>query len=416
MARESRRRMIPAYEEDRRIAEEKELPVATAVRLTSRTRLICASGLLITLLIAACVPAASSSQPSATHAGTVSAPTATATTSPTTPVPARDTPLVGPVGLAFDAAGNLYVSECQWTYARIERIDPAGMMTTFAGTGVPGYAGDGGPATAAQLYCPVGMAFGPDGAMYVADHANNRIRRIDTSGVISTVAGSGPTGVNMGSFSGDGGPATKAALQEPWSVAFDRQGNLFIGDRDNYRVRKMDPKGIITTVAGNGMSGFSGDGGPAIAAKVCPLGVAIDPADNLLVADPCNNRIRRVDSDGRISTIVGTGTSGSSGDGKPATAATLAEPGHFAFDANGTLFVQEGTRVRRIDSHGIISTVFGNGETGVPDDGTTALEAPLPELYGVAVDGAGDLYLADGNTSVYRVDQGGILTLFAGKR
>ena len=323
---------------------------------------------------------------------------------------------MGPVGLAFDKAGNLYVSECMWTYAAIVRIDPKGMMTAFAGTGIPGYTGDGGPAIAAQLYCPVGMAFGPDGALFVADHANNRIRRIDTLGVITTVAGTGPTGVNMGSFSGDGGPAIKAALQEPWSLAFDRRGNLYIGDRDNYRVRRIDPKGVITTVAGTGTAGFSGDGGPAIAAKICPLGVAIDSADNLLIADPCNNRVRKVNSHGVISTVIGTGASASSGDGKPATAATLAEPGHFAFDARGDLFVQEGTRVRRIDPHGIISTVFGSGKAGVPVDGMSALEAPLPELYGLAIDVSGRLYLADGNTSVYWVDGNGILTLFAGKR
>lgn len=388
-------------------------------------------GLLVALLGAACNPAASSSQPSAPPAGTVAAPTATPTASPTasttagptavavvptSPVQGRDTPLMGPVGLAFDKAGNLYVSECMWTYAAIVRIDPKGMMTSFAGTGVPGYTGDGGPAIAAQLYCPVGMAFAPDGALFVADHANNRIRRIDTSGIISTVAGTGPTGVNMGSFSGDGGPATKAALQEPWSVAFDRHGNLYIGDRDNYRVRKIGPTGIITTVAGTGTTGFSGDGGPATAAQICPLGVAIDPADNLLIADPCNNRVRKVNSHGVISTVIGTGASGSSGDGKPATAAALVEPGHFAFDAAGDLFVQEGTWARRIDSHGIISTVFGSGKSGIPVDGVRALEAPLPELYGLAIDRSGRLYLADGNTSVYQVDTKGILTLFAGKR
>jgi sugar lactone lactonase YvrE len=323
---------------------------------------------------------------------------------------------MGPVGLAFDTSGNLYISECMWTYAAIVRIDPKGMMTTFAGTGTPGYAGDGGPATAAQLYCPVGLAFGPDGALYVADHVNNRIRRVDSAGIITTVVGDGgPPGLNLGSYSGDGGPAIKAALQEPWSVAFDRRGNLYVGDRDNYRVRKIDPNGIITTVAGTGTSGFSGDRGPAIAAKICPLGVAIDPADNLLIADPCNNRVRKVDSQGVISTIAGTGATGSSGDGKPATAATFAEPGHFAFNAEGDLFVQEGTRVRRIDPHGIVSTIFGSGKPGVPVDGMLALEAPLPELYGLAIDASGRLYLADGNTSVYRVDTRGILTLFAGK-
>src|SRR3954451_2942193 len=136
-------------------------------------------------------------------------------------VSALDARFQGPHGLALDDFGNLYVTECEWTWAVIDKVDPNGIVTRFAGTGSPGFAGDGGPATDAQLYCPAGIAVGPDGAIYFADHLNNRIRRVDANGVISTFAGSGPAGLGRGSFSGDGGPATLATLQEPWGVAFD---------------------------------------------------------------------------------------------------------------------------------------------------------------------------------------------------
>ena len=177
------------------------------------------------------------------------------------PVPALGASLAGPGGLVIDADGNLYVSECGGQSV-IDRIDPAGLLTRFAGTGAFDFAGDGGPATQAAIDCPVGMAFGPDGALYFADHASNRVRRIDRGGIITTVAGSGPAGIGQGSFSGDGGSAVDATLQEPTDVAFDRAGNLYIADRDNLRVRRVDPQGVITTVAGNGSRGFSGDDGP----------------------------------------------------------------------------------------------------------------------------------------------------------
>jgi hypothetical protein len=377
-------------------------------------------GLVVTLLLAACGSTGPSSQPSATPEGTVPAPSpsasATSAVMPASPVAARDTPLMGPTGLVFDAAGNLYVSECQWRYAAIHRIDPHGMITSFAGTGGPGYTGDGGPATAAQLYCPTGMAFGPDGAMYFADHANNRIRHIDAAGIITTVAGSRPTGVDMGSFSGDGGPAIQATLQEPWGVAFDAAGNLFIGDRDNRRVRRVDPSGVITTVAGNGKYGFSGDGGPAIGAMVCPLGIAVDPAGKLLIADQCNDRVRSVDGHGVISTIAGTGDRGLAGDGGPAALAAVEAPGHLAFGGGGALFVQSGLRIRQIDSSGIITTIAGGGTAALLDDGMAALQVQFGDIYGLAVDAIGNIYVAEQTTnSVYRIDIKGILTRFAGK-
>ena len=310
--------------------------------------------------------------------------------------------------MAFDTLGNLYVTQCQWTFAAIDRIDPNGTKVRFAGTGVPGFSGDGGPAIAAQLYCPTGVAVGPDGALYFADHVNNRIRRIDAAGIITTFAGSGPAGLNLGSFSGDGGPATSATLQEPWGVAFDKAGRLYIADRDNGRVRMVETNGDITTVAGTGIFGSTGDGGPATQAKICPpVGVAINPAGNVIVPDACATTIRMVDGNGTITTIAETDSADVSRD--------IGSEGNAIFDANGSMLIQAGPKILRIDPSGVITTVAGNGNLGVPIDGTAAVGAPLPvEIWGLAVDAAGNLYVADGATSVYRIDKQGIITRFAG--
>jgi sugar lactone lactonase YvrE len=233
--------------------------------------------------------------------------------------------------------------------------------------------------------------------------------------MISTIAGSGPAGVNLGSFSGDGGPAIDATLQEPWGIAFDAGGNLYIGDRDNYRVRRVDPSGVITTVAGTGRSFYNADDGLPTETNVAPLGIAIDPQGRLLIADPLSNRVRMVDK-GSISTIAGTGVHDASGDGRKATAADVVEPGQFAFDLNGDLLIQTGTQIRRINSKGVISTIIGNGEAGVPTDGMRALDAPFPALWGTAVDAFGNIYVADDVTSVYRIDTDGVLHVFAGKQ
>jgi sugar lactone lactonase YvrE len=386
-------------------------------------------GTVVALLLAGCAangPSVSAPSPfatsitvsSGTPLGTVDASPSLAALSapPVSPIPALEARLDVPVGLVFDASGNLYVSQCA-SKSVIYRIDPGGLMTPFAGRGLIDYAGDGGPATFAAIACPVGMAFGPDGALYFADHANNRVRRIDSAGVITTVAGSGPAGVNQGSFSGDGGPAVNATLQEPWDLAFDRDGNFFIADRDNHRVRKVDPNGVITTVAGDGERRFAGDGGPAVGASLsAPLGVAVSSAGDLLIADSGNDRVRKVDLHGMISTYLGTGTKGFSGDGGPATAATIDEPHDFAFDASGALLVSTGDRIRRIDTAGAISTIAGTAGTGPLPDEIPAIRAHFGEIHGLAFDDAGNLFLADGGFSVYRIDTKGMLTLFAGRR
>ena len=209
-------------------------------------------------------------------------------------------------------------------------------MTTAAGAGNLGF-GDGGPATAAALDAPVAARLDLTGNLFIADTLNDRIRRVDVSGNITTVAGSGEEG-----YFGDGGPATAAALAFPSGVAMDSAGNLFVADNENHSVRRVEAaSGNITTVAGTGEAGFSGDGGPATAATLAfPFGVALDAADNLLIADTVNNRIRLVDaSSGLIATVAGSGQVGSSGDGGPAQAAALAGPSSVTVGPSGNLFI-----------------------------------------------------------------------------
>lgn len=371
---------------------------------------------VVAIVVGACGSASPSSQPSSGPTGTVAAsattaPAATLTPSPSiaalivlaTQIPALQAHLVDPIGLAFDAAGNIYVSDC-WepTDSYIFRIDTKGLLTAFAGIGRADFAGDGGPATSAAIHCPLGMAFGPDGAMYFADHVNNRIRRIDAAGIITTVAGSGAIGVNQGSFSGDGGPATMATLQEPYGVTFDKAGNLYISDRDNDRIRKVDTKGIITTIAGNGRTGYTGDGGLGTQTSIdFPLGIITDVKGDVIFADGNNKRIRMVDPKGIITTIAGTGVNAATGDGGPATKAAVADPENLVFDAAGDLYITDtvSNTLRRIDNRGIITTLAshlgGNGLT---------------------IDAMGNLYVTEGDTnSVYRIDTNGVITLIAGQ-
>jgi sugar lactone lactonase YvrE len=328
-----------------------------------------------------------------------------------------------PIELAIDKEGNLYTGQCTSTGGRslILRIDSRGILDAIAGSGNVGFGPDGSPALETAIDCPAGLAFGPDGRLSFADHGNNRIRRIELDGTISTVAGSGPTGVNQGSFSGDGGPATSATLREPWGIAFDSKGNLYIADRDNDRVRRVDRDDVITTAAGTGERGYGGDGGPAVKAQLCgPQGLAIDENDNLYIADDCNNRVRRVSADGRISTAAGNGLApagdGSVGDGGPAIDAVLDGVDGLAFGPAGSLYIatNPGLRIRRLAPDGTISTLAGTGAVGTPTDGSSATTTLFPELYGLAFDAAGNLYVADGNVAIYRIDTTGTVTRFAG--
>ena len=282
-----------------------------------------------------------------------------------------------PMRVTGDRAGNLYVTDAH--HARIRRIDAAAnTIDTVAGCGVEGYSGDGGPAVRAQIASPHGSALDQHGNLYVADLKNDRIRRVDVStGIITTVAGNGEHG-----YSGDGGPATKAMLASPIAVTVSDTSDLYIADHRNSRIRKVDAStGIITTVAGTGEQGFHGDGGPATQAAIAlPRDVALDADGSLYVADGGNNRIRKVDPDGTIMTIAGTGRAEFSGDGGPAHKASLSMPYSIALDRDGNLYVVDtgNYRIRRIDAFtGIITTLAGNGSYGFSGDSGPAVHATL---------------------------------------
>jgi uncharacterized protein (TIGR03437 family) len=264
-------------------------------------------------------------------------------------IPAVNASLHDPTGVAVDSAGNLYIADA--ANDRIRKVDLNGTITTFAGTGVGGFSGDGGSATAAMLDCPTRIGFDGFGNLFIADQCNHRIRKVDRSGIITTVAGSGTPGAANGGFSGDGGPATAAQFKHPTAVTIDGGGNMYITDQLNNRIRRVDRNGTVTTVAGSGAPGFSGDGGPATAAAMStPGAVAVDAAGTLYIADNVNNRIRRVGADGIITTVIGNGVQNSTGDGGPASAATVNNPFGISFDPFGNLFLAEsgGNRIREV--------------------------------------------------------------------
>ncbi|MGE0101097.1 MAG: hypothetical protein AB7H86_00545 [Blastocatellales bacterium] len=286
------------------------------------------------------------------------------------------TQITTPKRLAFDAAGNLYVAHQH----RIRKITPGGIITTVAGGSQPGFSGDGGPAIAARLNDPSDIVFDGRGNLLIADSANNRIRQIDTNGIIRTIAGKGP-----GGFSGDGGPAIDAELSFPIGLAFDTTGNLFIADFSNNRIRKIALDGTISTIAGNGGSSVGGDGGPATDAGVLyPADMVFDAQGNMLIAQLAISRIRRVGTDGIITTIAGGSGSGIGGDGGPAFSARLSSPASLLIEDDGSILIADygNNRIRRITPDGIIRTV-----------------ARLISPYGLAKTASGDLFAAQINTN-----------------
>src|SRR5947207_1398629 len=326
-----------------------------------------------------------------------------------------------PGRVTFDASGNLYIASGLFNNAAgsniVFRVDQNGELRRYAGGGFNGL-GDGGPATSAELCDPRGIAFDSSGNLFIADECNDRIRRVDVvTHVISTVAGNGTAG-----FSGDGGPATAATLHGPDSVAVDGSGNVFIADTFNSRVCRVDASTqVITTVAGTGIGGFSGDGGPATSALLNVEDVAVDSAGNLFIADYGNSRVRRVDATTQvITTVAGNGTRGYSGDGGPATSAELEFPLGIALDTAGNLFIADslsspgmnpaGVIRRVVAATQVISTVAGTGTCGntscFTGDGGPATSAEVSTAEGIAVDSAGSLYIADTfyNYRVRRVD------------
>ncbi len=299
--------------------------------------------------------------------------------------------------IATDAANNVYIAD--YANNRIRKVTAStGIITTIAGTGSASFSGDGGAATAATLNGPSGVAVDGSGNVYIADVNNNRVRIVNTSGVINTFAGTG-----TGSFSGDGGPATAATLNAPGRVFCDPAGNVYVSDRNNYRIRKINTSLVITTFAGNGSSSYGGDGGPATAASFgIPYCMAIDASANLYLADLYDNRVRKIDaSSGIITTFAGNGSGTFSGNGGPATAAGVPGPEGIAFDSYGNLYIGDNTtglgdnRIRRVDPCGIITTYAGTGGSGSSGDGGAATAATFYFPGGVAVDGNNILYIAD---------------------
>jgi len=322
--------------------------------------------------------------------------------------PATSAALTAPFALAMDSSGNIYFAENG--DSRIRKVDSKGNISTIAGTGTPGFSGDNSAATNAQLGWPTGVAVDSSGNVYVADSANLRIRKISSSN-ISTVAGNGVL-----SYSGNGGPAVKAQLNLPQGVAVDGAGNFYVADTVNDVVREVAANGTITVFAGTGTAGSGGDGGPAASAQLNgPQGLVWDKAGSLYIADAANHRVRKV-SNGTITTYAGTGTAGHSGDGGAATSATLNLPFGLAVDAAANLYIAEfgANVVRKVSAGGSISTVAGNGNAGYSGDGGPATSAQLNGPQGVAVDDGGNLYIADTANNVVRRVTGNVITTIAG--
>jgi sugar lactone lactonase YvrE len=295
-----------------------------------------------------------------------------------------------PDSIAFDQADNLYFSD--QVNHRVFKVNASGVVTTVAGNGRPGFSGDGGQATAAQINAPSGITFDRAGNLYIAEMDGNRVRKVSPQGVITTVAGAG-----TGGYAGDGGPATETQLLSPSGVAVDKAGNLYITEWDNNRVRKVDARGVISTVAG-GESSVLGDGGPAVAARLAgPVRIFVDRTDNIYIADAFNYRVRKVSPAGIITTVAGNGASGSDGDGGPAVLASINGPHGVAMDGAGNLYIADfrGHRIRKVSPDGIITTVVGTGDQGFSGDGGPAISAKIGSPSNVAVDSAGNLYVVD---------------------
>ena len=296
-----------------------------------------------------------------------------------------------PFAVAIDNNSNLYIADHR--NHRIRKMTKDGVISTVAGTGTAGYSGDDVMAIDTQLYHPVRVAVDNSGNLYIAEYYNHRIRKVSKNGMISTVAGNGTQG-----YSGDGGLAAKAQLNYPAGITTDSSGNLYIADAMNYRIRKVTTDGMINTVVGTGTAGYSGDGDAATSAQLnYPYGITIEPNNgNLYIADAMNFRIRKVTTDGVISTVANTGTQAYSNNGMP-TVTQFNYPTDVAVDNSGNLYIAYYANhyIRKMTPDGVISTIAGTGTAGYSGDGEDATSAKLNEPISVAIDSSGNLYIAD---------------------
>ncbi|WP_261559573.1 serine/threonine-protein kinase [Frankia tisae] len=324
--------------------------------------------------------------------------------------PALSVQGLSPYSLAIDPDGSLLVSSLATD--RIQKITPVGAENDFAGTGAGGSSGDGGPATSAQLDGPGSTARDKAGNIYIGDAKNSRIRKVTPAGVISTIAGTGTAG-----YSGDGGPAAAAQLNSAEKVTTGPDGSVYFSDYENHRIRKIDPAGIITTYVGTGVAGYSGAGGAATQAKINgPNDITMADDGTLYFADLGSSTIQKVDPNGIISTIAGTGESGYAGDGGPARSAKLNVPSLSIAPDGKTFYIADyrNNRIRKIDPNGIITTIAGTGTEGAGGDGGPAMAAQFKNPSSAVVDGSGAVYIADnGNDQVRRIDPAGTISTIA---